>query len=97
MNSQKWETAHGGGAEPCRPAERTPRHYILDFSRSKSSVYTDVLNLGILLLDNFAKKKKNKDSSQVFKICFLGHCVFTSGTLCLQFFTFIRTRGIVAS
>ena len=51
--------------------------YSLDFSTSNSSVYTDVLNLGILLLDNFPKKKKkNKVSSQVFKICLLGHFVF---------------------
>ena len=67
--SQKWE------AEQCRSIERTPRHYILAYSRSNSPVYTDVLNLGILPLDNFAKKKK-KSSSQVFKICFLGHRVF---------------------
>ena len=66
----------GKWTEQCRPTERTRRHYILDFSRSNSSVYTDVLNMSILLLDNFAKKKKNKVSSRVFKNCFLGHCLF---------------------
>ena len=46
-----------------------PRHYSLDFSTSISSVYTDVLNLEILLLDNFTKRK-NKVGSQIFKISF---------------------------
>ena len=41
--------------ELCRPTEKTPRDYTLDFSTSISFVYTDVLNLGILLLDNFTK------------------------------------------
>ena len=44
-------------------------------STSISSVYTDVLNLGILLLDNFTKRK-NKVGSQIFKICFLVNFVF---------------------
>ena len=48
----------GEGTEQCRPTERTPRHYILNFSRSNSSVYTEVLNLAILLVDNFAKEKE---------------------------------------
>ena len=63
------------GKELCRPTEKTPRHYSLDFSTSISSVYTDVLNLGILLLDNFTKRK-NKVGSQIFKICFLVNFVF---------------------
>ena len=61
--------------ELCRPTEKTPRHYSLDFSTSITCVYTDVLNLGILLLGNFTKKK-NKVGSQIFKICFLVHFVF---------------------
>ena len=47
----------GEGTEQCCPAERSPRHYNLEFSTSNSSVYTDVFNLGILPLDNFSKKK----------------------------------------
>ena len=31
----------GEGKELCRPTEKTPRHYSLDFSSSISSVYTD--------------------------------------------------------
>ena len=65
----------GEGEELRRPTEKTPRHYSLDFSTSISSVYTDVLNLGILLLDIFTKRK-NKVSSQIFKICFLVNFVF---------------------
>ena len=45
--------------EQCRLSERTPRHYktfrLLDFSSSNSFVYIDVMNFGILLLDNFPK------------------------------------------
>ena len=52
------ERRTGEETEPCRPTERTPRHYSLDFSMSNSSVYTDVLNWGILLLDNFPEKKE---------------------------------------
>ena len=69
------ERRTGEGKELCRPTEKTPRHYSLDFSTSISSVYTDVLNLGILLLDNFTKRK-NKVGSQIFKICFLLNFVF---------------------
>ena len=65
----------GEGKELCRPTEKTPRHYSQDFSTSISSVYTDVLNLEILLLDNFTKRK-NKVASQIFKICFLVKFVF---------------------
>ena len=65
----------GEGKELCRPTEKTPRHYSQDFSTSISSVYTDVLNLGILLLDIFTKRK-NKVASQIFKICFLVNFVF---------------------
>ena len=46
------------GTEQCCPAERSPRHYNLDFSTSNSFVYTEVFNLGILPLDNFPKKKE---------------------------------------
>ena len=45
----------GEGKEKCLRTEKTPGHYSLNFSTSISSVYTDVLNLGILLLDNFTK------------------------------------------
>ena len=45
----------GEGTEQCRLTERTPRHYTLNCSSSNSFVYTDVLNLGILLLDNLPK------------------------------------------
>ena len=65
----------GEGTELCLPTEKTPRHYSLDFSTSISSVYTDVLDLGILLLDNFTKRK-NKVGSQIFKICSLVNFVF---------------------
>ena len=68
-----WRT--GEGKELCRRTEKTPRHYSRDFSTSISSVYTDVLNLGILLLDNFTKRK-NKVGPQIFKICFLVNFVF---------------------
>ena len=40
----------GEGKELCRRTEKTPRHYSQGFSTSISFVYTDVLNLGILLL-----------------------------------------------
>ena len=62
----------GEGKELCRRTEKTPS---LDFSTSISSVYTDVLNLGILLLDNFTKRK-NKVGPQIFKICFRVNFVF---------------------
>ena len=65
----------GEGTKLYRPNEKTPRHYSIEFSTSISSVYTDVLNLGILLIDNFTKRK-NKVGSQIFKICFLVHFVF---------------------
>ena len=65
----------GEGKELCRRTEKTPRHCSLDFSTSISSVYTDVLNLGILLLDNFTKRK-NEVGPQTFKICFLVNFVF---------------------
>ena len=65
----------GEGTELCRPTEKTPCHYSLEFSTSISSVYTDVLNLGILLLDNFTNRK-DKVGSQIFKISFLVHFVF---------------------
>ena len=65
----------GEGTELYRPTEKTAHHYSLEFSTSISSVYTDVLNLGILLLDNFTKSK-NRVGSQVFKFCFLVHFVF---------------------
>ena len=57
----------GEGTEQCCPAERTPRHYNLDFSTFSSSVYTDVFNLGILPLDNF---QKNKVGLHVLKFAF---------------------------
>ena len=65
----------GEGKELCRRTEKTPRHYSRDFSTSISSVYTDVLNLGILLLDSFTKRK-NKVGPHIFKICFLVNFVF---------------------
>ena len=49
------ERRTGEGTELCRLTERTPRDYNVDFSSSNSFVYTNVLNLGILLLDNFRK------------------------------------------
>ena len=64
----------GEGTELCRPTEKTPCHYSQDVSTSISSVYTDALNLGILLLDTFTKRK-DKVGSQIFKICFLVHFV----------------------
>ena len=66
----------GEGKELCRPTEKTLRHYSLDFSTSIYSVYTDVLNMGILLLDNYTKRKNIKVGSQIFKICFLVNFVF---------------------
>ena len=94
----------GEWTEQCRPTERTPRHFILDFSRSNSSVYTDALNLRILLLDNFAKKKRIKSARGFLKIAFWDtvsskhslKCFFFLSFDCL-FFTFIRTRGVVTS
>ena len=65
----------GEWKELCRRTEKTPRHDSRDFSTSISSVYTDVLNLGILLLDNFTKRK-NKVGPQIFEICFLVNYVF---------------------
>ena len=65
----------GEGTELCLPIEKTTRHYSLDFSTSISSVYTHVLNLGILLLDNFTKRK-SKVGSLIFKICLLVNFVF---------------------
>ena len=64
----------GEGKELCRRTEKTPRHCSLDFSTSISSVYTDVLNLGILLHD--ITKRKNKVGPQTFKICLLVNFVF---------------------
>ena len=80
----------GEGTEQCCPAERSPRHYNLDFSTFSSSVYTDVFNLGILLLDNF--QKKNKVGLQVLKFAFLDaasskHSFFLSLSM--------RMRGIL--
>ena len=57
----------GEGTDQCCPTEKTPSHYSLDFSTSNSFVYSDVLNLGILLLDNFTKRK-NKVGSQVLNM-----------------------------
>ena len=65
----------GEGTQLSRPTEKTPRHNSLEFSTSISSVYADELNLGILLLDNFTKRK-SKIGLQVFKFCFLIHFVF---------------------
>ena len=63
----------GEGTEECHPTQRTPRHCSLDLS-------TDVLIWEFCHQTIFLKKKqkKKKVSLQVFKIGFLGHCVFKS-------------------
>ena len=97
--SQKWET------EQCRSIERTPRHYILAFSRSNSPVYTDVLNLGILPLDNFAKKKRIKSARRFLKFAFWDtvsskhslKCFFflILSVLILYFCSYTRCRNVL--
>ena len=84
----------GEGTELCRPTEKTPCHYSVDFSTSISSVYTDVLNLGILLLDNFTKRK-DKVGSQIFKICFLVHLSSKHSLKCFFFNLFSACSSLL--
>ena len=72
----------GEGTQRSRPTEKTPRHDSLEFSTSISSVYADVLNLGILLLDNFTRRK-SKVGLQVFKFCFLIHLSVSKILFCI--------------
>ena len=66
---------HGGGEGTVSPNRKDAPQLQSRFFHVDSSIYTDVLNLGILLLDNFTKRK-NKVGSQIFKICFLVNFVF---------------------
>ena len=67
--------AHGGGDGTVSPNRKDALPLQSRLFTSISSVYTEVLNLRILLLDNFTKRK-DKVGSQIFKICFLVHFVF---------------------